>query len=188
MPDSIARRRVVVIRQRQVWFWASLRTIWLIAVMAMATAMATAMAVAGGMNTLRVWGGGAFLPDAWYDACDEAGVLVYHDMQYAQSGHAPAACDNERAELRHQVRRRWASWRAMGAAVDFRYVDCGATVGVAKQSRRLLVNSHLGANDVLIVLSANRVINKPILCLGNHVHPHLSASSTSFQPAAAAWY
>eukprot|EP01047_Picozoa_sp_COSAG01_P010359 COSAG01_NODE_436_length_17063_cov_42.157628_8_plen_164_part_00 len=40
----------------------------------------------------------------------------------------------------------------------FRYVDCGATVGVAKQSRRLLVNSHLGANDVLIVLSANRVL------------------------------
>ena len=55
----------------------------------------------------------------------------------------------------------------------FRYVDCCcATVGVATQSRRLLVNSHLGANDVLIVLSANRVINKPILCLGNHI-PHL---------------
>jgi hypothetical protein len=30
----------------------------------------------------------------------------------------------------------------------------------------------LGANDVLIVLSANRVINKPILYLGNH-YPHL---------------
>ena len=42
----------------------------------------------------------------------------------------------------------------------FRCVDCGATVGVAKQSRRLLFNSHLGANDVLIVLYANRVINK----------------------------
>ena len=25
-------------------------------------------AVDGGMNTLRVWGGGMFLPDAWYDA------------------------------------------------------------------------------------------------------------------------
>ena len=33
------------------------------------------------MNTLRVWGGGMFLPDAWYDTCDELGVLVYHDMQ-----------------------------------------------------------------------------------------------------------
>lgn len=32
----------------------------------------------GGMNTLRVWGGGIFLPDAWYDACDELGIIVYH--------------------------------------------------------------------------------------------------------------
>ena len=40
----------------------------------------------------------------------------------------------------------------------FRYVDCCATVGVATQSRRLLVNSRLGANDVLIVLFAIRVL------------------------------
>lgn len=38
-------------------------------------------AVDGGMNTLRVWGGGMFLPSAWYDACDELGIMVYHDMQ-----------------------------------------------------------------------------------------------------------
>ena len=40
----------------------------------------------GAFNTLRVWGGGMFLPDAWYDACDELGLMVYHDMQYAQVG------------------------------------------------------------------------------------------------------
>ena len=33
-------------------------------------------------NMLRVWGGGMFLPDAFYDACDEFGILIYHDMQY----------------------------------------------------------------------------------------------------------
>jgi hypothetical protein len=62
-------------------------------------------AVDGGMNTLRVWGGGMFLPDAWYDACDELGVLVYHDMQYAQGSHAPANTTAQDAELRHSVRR-----------------------------------------------------------------------------------
>ena len=33
-------------------------------------------AVDGGMNTLRVWGGGMFLPRVWYEACDELGVMV----------------------------------------------------------------------------------------------------------------
>eukprot|EP00656_Telonema_subtile_P018074 TRINITY_DN19740_c0_g2_i4.p1 TRINITY_DN19740_c0_g2~~TRINITY_DN19740_c0_g2_i4.p1 ORF type:complete len:621 (-),score=140.84 TRINITY_DN19740_c0_g2_i4:49-1911(-) len=64
-----------------------------------------ASAVDGGMNMLRVWGGGMFLPDAWYDACDELGVLVYHDMQYAQSGHAPQNNTVQEQELRHQIRR-----------------------------------------------------------------------------------
>ena len=58
----------------------------------------------GGFNTLRVWGGGMFLPDAWYDECDKMGIMVYHDMQYAQSGHAPAGSATEDAELRHMVR------------------------------------------------------------------------------------
>ena len=37
------------------------------------------------MNTLRVWGGGIFLPDIWYDTCDELGILVYHDMAVSGS-------------------------------------------------------------------------------------------------------
>lgn len=64
-----------------------------------------ASAVGANMNTLRVWGGGIFLPDAFYDACDDLGVLVYHDMQYAQQGHSPKATKTQDAELRHQIRR-----------------------------------------------------------------------------------
>ena len=48
---------------------------------------------------------GMFLPDAWYDACDELGIMVYHDMQYAQHGHSPTANDDQEAELRHIIRR-----------------------------------------------------------------------------------
>ena len=50
--------------------------------------------------------------------------------------------------------------RSKGAQEDFLDPESGRdpTMGVAKQSRRLLVNSHLGANEVLIVLSANRVL------------------------------
>jgi beta-mannosidase len=62
-------------------------------------------AVDGGMNTLRVWGGGMFLPREWYEACDELGIMVYHDMQYAQGGHSPKNNAVQDAELRHQIRR-----------------------------------------------------------------------------------
>jgi hypothetical protein len=37
-------------------------------------------AYSANMNMLRVWGGGAPLPDDFYSACDEYGILVYHDL------------------------------------------------------------------------------------------------------------
>eukprot|EP00039_Didymoeca_costata_P007213 m.97371 g.97371 ORF g.97371 m.97371 type:complete len:1025 (-) comp13593_c0_seq2:109-3183(-) len=56
-------------------------------------------------NMLRIWGGGIFLYKAFYDAADELGILIFHDMQFAQQGHAPQNTTTETAELEHQVRR-----------------------------------------------------------------------------------
>lgn len=43
-------------------------------------------ALMGRMNILRVWGGGMVLPRAFYEEADALGLLLYHDMMYAQGG------------------------------------------------------------------------------------------------------
>jgi len=60
-----------------------------------------------GMNMLRVWGGGLYEAEAFYDACDAAGMLVWQDFPYACSYYPDdePALAAARAEAEFHVRR-----------------------------------------------------------------------------------
>jgi len=64
-------------------------------------------AVNENMNTLRIWGGGLYMDHAFLDACDEAGMLVWHDCIFACSKYPagdPAFLDEVRREITHVSR------------------------------------------------------------------------------------
>ena len=59
------------------------------------------------MNMLRVWGGGQYESDDFYDLCDERGLLIWHDFMFSCALYpaTPKFLENVRQEARHQVKR-----------------------------------------------------------------------------------
>ena len=47
-------------------------------------------AAEGNFNTIRVWGGGIYMPRAFYDAADDFGILLYHDLMFTGKANNPA--------------------------------------------------------------------------------------------------
>ena len=65
------------------------------------------LAAEGNQVMLRIWGGGVYEHDALIDACDEYGVFLWHDFQFA-CGSYPAYdsfLKNLEVEARQQIRR-----------------------------------------------------------------------------------
>jgi len=65
-------------------------------------------AAAANMNFLRVWGGGTYEADVFYDLCDEFGLCVWQDFMFACSAypaHDAAFLANVRQEASDNVRR-----------------------------------------------------------------------------------
>ena len=65
------------------------------------------LAVDANCNCLRIWGGGLYADHAMLEACDELGVMVWHDFIFACSKYPsddPEFLANVREEITYQVR------------------------------------------------------------------------------------
>ena len=63
--------------------------------------------VESNMNMLRVWGGGIYENDIFYDICDEKGILVWQDFMFACAMY-PGSIEflaNVKEEAEQQIKR-----------------------------------------------------------------------------------
>lgn len=62
----------------------------------------------GNMNMLRVWGGGLYEHDEFYEICDRLGIMVWQDMMFACADipeERPEFVENVKKEITYQIKR-----------------------------------------------------------------------------------
>lgn len=59
------------------------------------------------MNMIRIWGGGTYLPDEFYELCDQKGILIWQDFMFAGSMYPADSffCQSVKEEVQQQVSR-----------------------------------------------------------------------------------
>nr|XP_003410544.1 beta-mannosidase isoform X1 [Loxodonta africana] len=64
-------------------------------------------AVDANMNTLRVWGGGIYEQDEFYELCDQLGIMIWQDFMFACALYPTdqSFMDSVSAEVAYQIRR-----------------------------------------------------------------------------------
>ncbi len=64
-------------------------------------------AVEANMNCLRVWGGGRYESDDFYDLCDEKGIIIWQDFMFSCALYPSSRefLSQVEAEVRHQINR-----------------------------------------------------------------------------------
>lgn len=63
-------------------------------------------AIDANFNMLRIWGGGIYERDIFYDLCDELGIMIWQDFMFASTGYPIEKLRHEIiAEAEHQVKR-----------------------------------------------------------------------------------
>jgi len=65
-------------------------------------------AATANMNMIRVWGGGIYEHEAFYEECDRRGLLVWQDFMFACAPypeHEPEFVESVREEVAYQIRR-----------------------------------------------------------------------------------
>lgn len=64
-------------------------------------------ATAANMNMIRIWGGGIYEDDVFYDLCDELGLMVWQDFMFACSMYPATGewLENVKMEARDNIRR-----------------------------------------------------------------------------------